>query len=126
MAMSETLAAALCRIDGVVEAESAFTSGPAFWVNGKEIAHFDSDGAIDLRLTRAAIRTRRAALRADPRVTLRATASDWLTIEFCCPQDEEFVCGLAEVAAAAHRPTDGSAPLPPPVGADLARRRRFH
>jgi hypothetical protein len=36
------------------------------------------------------------------------------------------VLELAEIAVAAHRPRDGSAPLLPPTGAALARRRRFH
>jgi hypothetical protein len=123
--MTESLAAALCGIDGVVEGESAFRPGPGFWAGGKEIAHFDGPDAIDLRLTRAEIRARRAELRADPRVELRASSSDWLTITVCSPADEEFVIGLAAVAAAAHRPPHGAAPAPP-TGADLARRRRFH
>lgn len=124
--MTEDLAAGLCRINGVVEGESAFNAGPAFWVGGKEIAHFEGEHAIDLRLTRAEIRARRTEFRADPRVRLRASSSDWVTIEFASAADAEFVLGLAEVAAAAHRPPDGSAGALPPTGADLARRRRFH
>ncbi len=124
--MMDRLAAALCRIDGVAESDSAFKDGPGFWVNGKEIAHFDGANAIDLRLTRAEIRARRAELRADPRVTLRSSSSDWLMVEFGTAADEAFVLGLAEISAAAHRPADGSAPLLPPTGAALARRRRFH
>ena len=124
--MTDRLSAALCQIDGVAESDSAFIGGPGFWVNGKEIAHFEGEHALDLRLTRAEIRARRAELRADPRVALRASSSDWLTMEFRTPADEQFVLGLAEVAAAAHRPADGSTPLPPPGGAALARRRRFH
>jgi hypothetical protein len=77
--MTDRLAAALCRIDGVTESDSAFKDAPGFWVNGKEIAHFEGASAIDLRLTRAEI-----------------------------------------------RPPDGSAPLLPPTGVALARRRRFH
>jgi Luciferase len=125
-AMSSRLTDALCRIPGVVEAESAFKDGPAFWVNGTEIAHFESEHAIDLRLTRAQIRDRRARLRADGRVRLRASSADWLTVEFSSLQDEEFVCELAEVAAAAHRPAPGTTPLPPPAGPALQRRKRFH
>ncbi len=124
--MSESLADRLCRIDGVAEGESAFKDGPGFWVGGKEIAHFEGEHAIDLRLTKAAIRARRAELRADPRVTLRASSSDWLTVEYTSAADEDFVCALAEVATAAHRPAAGVAAQPPPSGADLARRRRFH
>jgi hypothetical protein len=123
--MTEDLAAELCRIGGVVAGASAFKAGPGFWVGGKEIAHFEDEHVIDLRLTQAEIRARRAELRADPRVRLRASSSDWVTIEFASPADEQFVLALAEAAAAAHRPADGSA-RPPPAGADLARRRRFH
>jgi hypothetical protein len=124
--MTDRLAAALCRIDGVAESGSAFSDGPGFWVNGKEIAHFEGPSALDLRLTRAEIRARRVQLRADPRVTLRSSASDWLTVEFGTAGDEAFVLDLAEIAAAAHRPPDRTAPLPPPSGVALDRRRRFH
>jgi hypothetical protein len=124
--MTDRLAAALCRIDGVAESDSAFKDGPGFWVNGREIAHFEGASAIDLRLTRAEIRARRVQLRADPRVTLRSSSADWLTVDFGTAADEAFVLELAEIAAAAHRPPDGTAPLLPPSGAALARRRRFH
>jgi hypothetical protein len=124
--MTDTLATAVCRIDGVVESDWAFKPGPGFWVNGTEIAHFDGATAIDLRLTRGEIRARRAQLRDDARVTLRASSSDWLTVEFGPAADEVFVLELAEIAAAAHRPLGDAAALLPPTGAALARRRRFH
>jgi hypothetical protein len=98
----------------------------AFWVNGKEVAHFHGEDAIELRLTKREIRVRRAELRADPRVDLRANASDWLTIRIGSMRDVPFVLELAEVAAAAHRPAPGIPSQPPPVGAALERRRRFH
>jgi len=125
-AVTENLAVALCHIDGVLEGESAFKAGPGFWVNGTEIAHFEGEHAIDLRLTRGQIGARRAELRADRRVTLRGTSSDWLTVQYRTAEDLQFVLGLAEVAAAAHRLADGTAMREPPTGAALARRRRFH
>ena len=42
------------------------------------------------------------------------------------PKDLPLIVELAEMAAAAHRPPSGYAVKPPPTGADLARRRRFH
>jgi Family of unknown function (DUF5519) len=48
----DRLREALCQVDGVIESESAFKDDLAFWVNGKEIAHFEGDHAIDIRLTR--------------------------------------------------------------------------
>ncbi len=123
--MASPLRDALCLIDGVVESDSAFKDDLAFWVNGTEIAHFEAGHAIDIRLTRSQIRARRAELRADPRVALRGSSSDWLTVVYLSAQDEDFVIGLVRIAAAAHRPASGSA-LPPPTGAALASRRRFH
>jgi hypothetical protein len=124
--MSDRIMRQLCQIDAVVEGESSFKDGPALWVNGKEIAHFEGERAIDLRLTRAEIRARRASLRADPRVSLRSASSDWITVEFADLGDEAFVRELAEIAAAAHRPGDGRPGRLPPAGGDLARRRHFH
>jgi hypothetical protein len=117
---------ALSRIEGVVESDSAFTRDLAFWVNGREIAHFEGQNAIDIRLTRAEIRARRTELRQDPRIELRPNSSDWLTASFPEPADQEFVIGLMEIAAAAHRQAAGATAKPPPTGAALERRRRFH
>ncbi|MGE5828074.1 MAG: luciferase family protein [Micromonosporaceae bacterium] len=124
---AEPLRDALARIDGVVESESAFKPTLAFWINGKEIAHFEGESAVDIRLTRALIRDRRAQLRTDPRVRLRPSSSaDWLTVEIREPADEAFVIELVRAAADAHREPAGTIAAPPPTGADLARRRRFH
>ena len=126
LTMNGQLRDALAGIDGVVESESAFQDGLACWVNGTEIAHFEGEHAIDLRLTRGQIRARRDQLRADPRVILRSSSSDWLTVEFRSAADEAFVIELARAAAAAHRPTDGSPARLPPTGGALARRKHFH
>jgi hypothetical protein len=120
------LRAKLAGIDGVEASDSMFKAALAYWVNRKEIAHFESDSVIDIRLTRAVIRRRRAELRADGRVRLRPGSSDWLTVEIQGPPDEAFVLELVESAAEAHRPAAGTPPAPPPSGPDLDRRRRFH
>jgi hypothetical protein len=109
-----------------MESESAFQAGPGYWVNGREIAHLDDGDVVDLRLTRDVIRARRSEFRADPRVTLRRSGSDWVEVKFRSVADVEFAAGLMEVAVAAHRPPPGRIAKPPPTGADLARRRRFH
>jgi Family of unknown function (DUF5519) len=132
--MSRELRRALAALDGVVESESAFKDDVGYWVNGKEIAHFEGERAIDIRLTRAVIRDRRAELKADPRVRLRASGSDWLTVElteaFADPvavaDPVAFAVELVAAAAAAHRAAPGTIAAAPPDGADLERRRRFH
>jgi hypothetical protein len=123
--MARELREALVAIDGVEESDSMFKDDVGYWVNGKEIAHFEGT-AIDIRLTRAIIRQRRAELKADPRVRLRASGWDWLTVELTGPAAEAFAVELVEAAAAAHRPAAGTIPNPPPHGSDLTRRRRFH
>ena len=118
--------AALLALEGVEESPSAFRDAPAFWVNGKEIAHLDADDALDLRLTRKVISARRARLKADPRVTLRRSGGDWVEVRFAAEDDLELVAELAALAAAAHRPSSGGPGKPPPTGPALERRRRFH
>jgi hypothetical protein len=117
---------ALLRVDGIVESPSMFRDEPAFWVNGKEIAHFDGEGVLDLRLTRGVIREHRPQLKADPRVALRRSGGDWVEVRFTAVKDVADVAALAELAAAAHRPPEGSTPKAPPAGPELERRRRFH
>lgn len=105
---------------GAVESPSQFADRDAYWVNGVEVAHFEADSVLELRLTRAEIRARRAALRADPRVELR---TDWLEVRFSSAADVAFALTLAEAAVAVHASLP---PAPPPTGSALARRRRFH
>jgi hypothetical protein len=124
--MSRELRQALAALDGVEESDSAFKDDVGYWVNGKEIAHFEGERAIDIRLTRAVIRDRRAQLMTDPRVRRRASGSDWLTVELTGVDVMSFVIELARAAVAAHRAAPGTIAAPPPGGADLAGRRRFH
>ena len=123
----QRLEARLRAVPDIERAASAFGEADAYWVNGTEILHFDAPDVIDVRLTRAEIRARRAELRADGRVQLRRSSSaDWIEVRFARAEDVDFVVHLAEVAAAAHRAAPGQAAKPPPTGADLERRRRFH
>ena len=65
-------------------------------------------------------------MKADPRIELRKNASDWLRVNVTNRADAALVEDLGRAAAAAHAPAPGEAAKPPPEGADLARRRRFH
>jgi hypothetical protein len=122
-ALRERIREALLRLEGVAESPSQFGDRHAFWVNGKEVAHFDADDAVDLRLTRKVISAHRARLKADPRVTLRRSGGDWLEVRFAHGHDVAFVAELAALAVEAHA---GRASQPPPTGPALERRRRFH
>lgn len=113
-------------IPGMLEGESIFSSGPAYWVNGNQVAHFLDDERMELRLTKPVIRELRPTLKADPRIGLRSSPSDWIIVRVADEADIGFVVELAYRAATAHLPAGDTAPKPPPTGADLERRRRFH
>jgi hypothetical protein len=59
-------------------------------------------------------------------VRRHGASSDWIDVRFASAGDVAFVLEMVEIAVAAHRAPNGTTPKPPPVGADLARRKRFH
>lgn len=111
-----------CAAADAVVSEGVFTPGPAIWVGKREVAHFDSDGALDLRLTKEVIRHGRDELSADPRVALKRAGSDWIEVQF--DPNDLWVRGLVLDTIDANRNT--APPGEPPTGADLERRQRFH
>jgi hypothetical protein len=118
----------LAAVEGFVEGSSIFSEDDAdraYFVNGTQVANMD-ENALGLRLTRKVISAHRPRLKADPRVDLRKSGSDWIIVAIASDDDVELAVELAELAAAAHRPPPGVTAKPPPTGAELARRRRFH
>jgi Family of unknown function (DUF5519) len=89
----------------VTIADGAFRPGPAVWVGGREVAHFDNDRTLDVRLTKSEIRKRRSDLAADDRVHLRSGNSDWLEIEIRSETDADFAISIVRTAVAANLPT---------------------
>ena len=121
---TEFLESCSAEADGVALGEGAFADGPALWVGKREVAHFDHERALDVRLTRAVIRSRRPELQSDDRVSLRRGSSDWLEIEVESEDDVAWATGIVRDAVAANLPT--APPGLPPTGTELKRRRRFH
>jgi hypothetical protein len=101
-------------IDGVLVGESAFGGGPALWANGKQITNEIDADTIEVRVGRKHIRS----LGLVP----HTKTSDWCTLP---AKHTKQLATLIELAASQHRSSDGSV-VPPPTGADLERRRRFH
>jgi hypothetical protein len=123
--MSGFLARCAREIPGAQLGDGVFTAGEAIWCGTREVAHFhDGAGELEVRLTKAVVRERRAELKADPRVTLRKNASDWVAFSIEKKADEADALALVRLAVAANAPTAPAGP--PPSCADLARRRRFH
>ena len=96
----ETEIEKLRRLEG---RRSRWSSLWSYWIDGREIVHFHRDGSVDVRLTRAAIRERRAALVADPRVGLGAPSRDWVSVTLASPADVPLAVELVKVAIAANR-----------------------
>ena len=116
----------LASVEGFALGLSIFGEGdePAYYVHGRQVANLVDDD-LELRLTRKVISAHRARLREDDRVILRGS-SDWIGVRVTSSNDLAFIVELAELTAAAYRPVPGTPLKPPPTGADLARRRRFH
>jgi hypothetical protein len=110
-------------LDPAVVGEGAFGAGPAVWVGKREIAHFDDESTLDVRLTRSVIRARRSQLVADPRIRLRSGGSDWLEVRIRSSPDMDLAVKLIQDAIEANLPAPPGAP---PTGSELERRRRFH
>ena len=118
----------LSTIDGFMEGASIFSESDddrAYFVNGTQVANADGN-KLGLRLTRTVISEHRKRLKALPAVDLRRSGSDWIVIEVNGDADCDLVMSLAPLAAGAHWPAAGGVLKPPPEGAELARRRRFH
>jgi hypothetical protein len=115
----------LLELPGIEEGQNSWGEGPALWINAKQVANFTRDGTIELRLTRRVISGRQAELRADARAILRGS-SDWLGFHFESEADIEPVLELARLLPPLYLPEDGTAPKPPPMGAAMERRKRFH
>jgi hypothetical protein len=111
-------------IDGAQLGDAVFSDGLAVWVGQREIAHAHGDTSVEIRLTKDGIRASRVELRADGRVTLRKSASDWIEFELTDQRGETDAFALVRAAVTANALT--ARPGLPPTGADLARRKRFH
>ena len=111
-------------IHGAAIGDGALSDGPAVWVGKREVAHFDDEHTLDIRLTKNVIRIRRAELESDQRVALRRTSSDWLEVQVVLESDVDYAVALIHDAVLANLPTAPS--WLPPTGKDLERRRGFH
>ena len=103
MSLRDAVEAGLLAIPDVELRASRFGGKDAFYVGRREFAHFEPGDVLDLRLTRAGIRERREALKADPRAELRPSGGDWLELSFASAEDVAWVVELATAAVEQNR-----------------------
>ena len=100
MKSTDRLCDALDGIAGVVSGKSRFGSrrNRAWTIDGREFAHLHSATVLDLRLPRKM----QAVLRGDRRARFRASASEWVELEFRSATDVAEMAALAAKAAQAN------------------------
>ena len=75
----------------------------AYCVRGREIAHFQDDNEMDIRLTRLYQRQLVKTLSGDFLVRLRPKPSEWVWVRFSTRRDMDFVIELVKQAVKANR-----------------------
>lgn len=110
--------------DGTAVGDGAFAAGPALWVGRREVAHFDDEHRVDVRLTKSVIRRRLSELKGDQRVSLRRSMSDWLELTIESDDDVQWATSMVLDAVAANLPNRDARTSP--AGESLERRRRLH
>src|SRR5438445_10616562 len=101
MKTTDRLCDALDGIPGVVSGKSRFGSrrNRAWTIDGREFAHLHSATVLDLRLPRKKMQ---AVLCGDRRARFRASASEWVELEFRSATDVAEIAALAAKAARAN------------------------
>lgn len=86
---------------------SRFSEAWSYHLDAREILHFHSDRAIDLRLTRRVIKDERQRLESDPRVRMGGRQRDWVELRMETAADVPFVMSLIDLAIRANRRSSG-------------------
>lgn len=123
--LRDELRSRLLATDGVLPGGAVFGGLEGFWIDAKLVAEVMDATRVQLRLTKPLIRELRPRLEGDARVELRKT-SDWVTLRLRTKADAAFAGELIGLAAPLYAPAPGTASRPPPSGADLEKRRRWH
>lgn len=103
---SDPLWTAVCdllrELGPVVERSSRYADKPALCLHGREIAHLEAPGVIDLRITRAAWTSVRSRFAGDPAVVHDPRRRDWIELRIGSPSDLDRLRPLLTAAVAAN------------------------
>jgi hypothetical protein len=84
------------------ERRSRYGDKPALVLAGREIAHCEAPGVIDLRITRTGWSQAQDSYAADPAVRRDPSRRDWIELHLSSAADLERVRGLLTIAMAAN------------------------
>jgi hypothetical protein len=82
----------------VQERRSRYADKPALFLDGREIAHLEAPGVIDLRISQKGWRQARDGYRSHPGVRRDPSRRDWIELHLRSPSDLD---GLVSLLAAA-------------------------
>ncbi len=77
MTLADSLERKILALEDVHAQASRWGGKRAYFVGANEFAHWETETALDIRLTHQAIQTGKPQLRLDGRVKLRRGRSDW-------------------------------------------------
>jgi hypothetical protein len=93
---------AILRAGHAEERRSRFGDKPALFVEGREIAHLEAPGVIDLRITSAGWTQAKPRYGGDPAVHREASRRDWIEIHLSSRADLGRLGDLLAIAMAAN------------------------
>lgn len=82
--------------------DSRWAEGASYDLGEREIAHFHSDGSLDVRLTREVIRQLKAAQELDGRIRTRGPSADWVKLPIHGSAEIELAVQTVELAMRAN------------------------
>ena len=86
----------------VQERSSRYGDKPALFLDGREIAHLEAPGVIDLRISSKGWLQARDGYSDDPVVRRDPSRRDWIELHVRSPADLEHLAGLLAIAIAAN------------------------
>ncbi len=98
----DAFVAAAESIGPVVLGRSRYADKPALFLAGREIAHREAPGVVDLRITRAGWSRAEPSYRTDPAIRYDPARRDWIALELSAATDVDRLHGLLAIALAAN------------------------
>ena len=98
----EAVVAPVCSAGPAAERRSRYGDKPALFIGGREIAHLEAPGIVDLRITRSGWSTAKDEFAEDPAVRRDSSRRDWIESRLECVNDVNRVSGLLRLAVAAN------------------------
>jgi hypothetical protein len=98
----EAFVAAMLPLGPVQERRSRYADKPALFLDGREIAHLEAPGVIDLRITGAGWMQAKDRYHEDPAVSRELSRRDWLELVLQSAAELDRLTDLLTVAVAAN------------------------